>query len=150
MPPTKGHCLCKDIEYEFEGKPLWTAHCHCESCRRATSSAFATFVGVKLEQFSYLKGGPSFYESSPGVKRYFCGRCGSPLAYIGERFPGEVHLYAGSLADPAGIDPKGHVHAGEELPWADVADELPRYERQGGKHKRLLRTGPRRKPVTKA
>ena len=56
---TKGHCQCGTIEYEFTGEPKWVMHCHCESCRRAVSSAVATYVGVRLEQFSYLKGEPT-------------------------------------------------------------------------------------------
>ena len=59
---TKGHCQCRNIEYEFTGEPKWVMHCHCESCRRAVSSAVATYVGVRLEQFSYLKGEPTYYE----------------------------------------------------------------------------------------
>jgi hypothetical protein len=137
----KGRCLCSDIAYEFDGDPLWIAHCHCESCRRATSSAFATYVGVKLAQFRYLKGEPTAYASSPGVQRYFCGRCGSPLAYVGARWPGEVHLYAGSLEQPAAIAPRGHVHVGEALPWADLHDDLPRYEKTSAGAK-PLRRGP--------
>jgi len=80
---TTGRCQCRAIEYQFTGEPKWVMHCHCESCRRAVSSAVATYVGVRLEQFSYLKGEPTVYESSPGVKRYFCTSCGSPMAYAG-------------------------------------------------------------------
>src|SRR5262245_60362325 len=99
-PSTTGHCQCGAIEYQFTGEPKWVMHCHCESCRRAVSSAVATYIGVRLEQFSYLKGEPAIYESSPGVKRYFCANCGSPMAYAGARWPGEVHLFHGTLADP--------------------------------------------------
>ena len=74
---TKGRCQCGAIAYEFEGAPRWVMHCHCENCRRAVSSAVATYLGVRLEQFRYLKGEPTHYESSPGVKRYFCATCGS-------------------------------------------------------------------------
>ena len=74
---TTGRCQCRAIEYQFTGEPKWVMHCHCESCRRAVSSAVATYVGVRLEQFSYLQGDPAIYESSPGVKRYFCATCGS-------------------------------------------------------------------------
>ena len=76
---THGRCQCRKIEYEFEGKPKWVMHCHCESCRRAVSSAVATYVGVNIDQFRYLKGEPAAYASSPGVKRYFCPTCGSPM-----------------------------------------------------------------------
>ncbi len=124
---THGHCLCGAIEYAFSGKPVWTAHCHCESCRRATSAAFATYVGVKLEQFNYMKGEPTFYESSPGVKRYFCATCGSPLAFVGDKWAGEIHLHAGSLDDPVAIAPTGHMNTTEQVPWGEVHDQLPRY-----------------------
>ena len=80
MTTTKGHCQCGAIEYVFEGAPRWVMHCHCESCRRAVSSPLATYIGVRLEQFRYLKGEPIFYESSPGVKRYFCGTCCRPVS----------------------------------------------------------------------
>ena len=43
---TTGRCLCGAIQYEYEGEPLEVAHCHCESCRRQTSSPIATFVTV--------------------------------------------------------------------------------------------------------
>ena len=97
MPVTKGRCQCRAIEYEFEGKPKWVMHCHCEDCRRAVSSALATYIGVDIGQFRYLKGDPAIYESSPGVKRYFCSTCGSPMAYAGARWPREVHLFHGTL-----------------------------------------------------
>ena len=46
MKTTSGHCLCRAIAFSFEGAPNWTLHCHCESCRRATSSPMATWVSV--------------------------------------------------------------------------------------------------------
>ena len=140
---TKGHCLCRAIEYEFEGDPVFVSHCHCESCRRSTSSAFATYVGVKLDQFRYMKGDPASYSSSTGVQRYFCGTCGSPMAYLGDKWPGEVHLHAGSLADPGAIEPGRHVHTAEQLPWADVHDDLPRFDKSGRGNK-PARKGPKR------
>ena len=42
--PVTGRCLCGDIRYEYRGAPLKILHCHCESCRRHTSSPVATFV----------------------------------------------------------------------------------------------------------
>jgi len=118
-------------------------HCHCESCRRAVSSPIATYLGVRLEQFRYLKGEPAAYESSPGVKRYFCPTCGSPMAYAGVRWPGEVHLFHGTLDDPAQWPPTGHSYVAEQLPWFEVSDHLPRYEVTSGKGAKPVRAGPR-------
>ncbi len=139
---TRGHCLCRAIEYEFEGPPKWVMHCHCESCRRAVSSAVATYVGVDVGQFRYLKGEPAVFESSPGVKRYFCATCGSPMAYAGARWPGEVHLFIGTLEDPTRWAPTGHAHIDERVHWFEVHDELPRYVKTAGKGAEPVSRGP--------
>jgi len=139
----RGHCLCRSIVYEFEGEPKWVAHCHCESCRRAVSAAVATYLCVGLDQFRYLQGEPAAYNSSPGVWRYFCQRCGSPMAYTADRYPGDVHLHIGTLADPNAFTPSAHVYVGEQLAWFEIADDARRYETLGGKGVAPLRQGPR-------
>ena len=40
-----GRCLCGRVRYLAAGAPLWVAHCHCESCRRATGAPLATYAG---------------------------------------------------------------------------------------------------------
>jgi hypothetical protein len=55
-----------------------------------------------------------------------------------------VHLHAGSLVNPAHIEPNRHVHVGEQLPWAEVHDELPRYEKTSREGRQPVRKGPRR------
>lgn len=143
MKVTKGHCLCGGIRYEFEGKPLWISHCHCESCRRHTSSAVATFLGVKINQFRYLEGTPASYQSSPGVWRYFCPTCGSPMAYTNDgKWPGQVHLYLGTLEHPEAFIPACHVNCDEQIPWFEVADALARYAKQASEGAKPLRKGP--------
>ncbi len=124
---TTGHCLCRDLAYEFDGDPLWVAYCHCESCRRHTSSTVATFVGVAVKGFRYTHGTPAKFASSPGVTRSFCARCGSPMSFEGTKWPGEVHLYVGTLSDPAAFVPTGHVHVAERVPWFEIDDTLPRH-----------------------
>jgi hypothetical protein len=142
MTVTKGRCQCRAIEYEFEDKPKWVMHCHCEDCRRAVSSAVATYIGVDIGQFRYLKGEPSIYESSPGVKRYFCATCGSPMAYAGSRWPREVHLFHGTLEQPSQWPPTGHAHIGERVGWFDVHDDLPRFAKTAGKGAQPVKKGP--------
>lgn len=138
-----GHCLCKAVRYEFTGKPRWVMHCHCASCRRAAGSAVATYVGLTLAQFRWIGEPPRGYASSPGVVRSFCPMCGTPVAYTGERWPTEIHLYHGTLADPAAWPPTGHAHITEQLPWFEVHDRLPRYETVAGRGVAPLWTGPR-------
>lgn len=143
MGETRGHCQCKAIGYAFEGQPRWVMHCHCASCRKATSSAVATYVGVKADRFRWLSGSPARYASSEGVERLFCAGCGTPLAYIGKRWADEVHLLHGTLDDPSRWPPTGHAYAAEQLPWFEVHDMLPRYEATAGRGVSPVRTGPR-------
>jgi hypothetical protein len=124
---TTGRCLCGAIAYEFTGQPRLVVHCHCESCRRQTSSAVATFVLVAKSSLRFTRGEPKEYVSSPGVHRSFCGNCGSPIYYRTEKRPDVIDLYAGTLTDAATITPECHVYAAEQLPWFEVLDELPRY-----------------------
>lgn len=123
----RGRCLCGQVRFVASGEPKWVVHCHCESCRRATSAAFATYAGYGAGAVEWTGAAPGTYHSSPGVTRRFCRRCGSPMSFEGERWPGEVHLFVASFEDPASSIPKAHVHAEEQLAWVHLADHLPRF-----------------------
>jgi hypothetical protein len=131
MTTIRGHCLCGDVAFEFEGTPNWVAHCHCESCRRNTSSPVTTFLGVPRAAFRWTGDQPASYESSPGVRRLFCGRCGSPMAFDADKYPDEMHFYVASLEDPEAFPPEVHVHFAEHLSWFDTADALKRFPHSG-------------------
>ena len=142
---TTGRCFCRAVTYEFTGTPKWTVHCHCESCRRATSSPVTTWISVPREALRFTKGAPRYYRSSPGVKRGFCGECGAQLTYENEGRAGDVDIYAMTLDDPTHIEPRAHVFAAEQLPWIEILDELPRFAKtsEGGKAS-PIRIGPRK------
>jgi len=138
-----GRCLCGDIRYEYRGAPLKILHCHCESCRRHTSSPVATFVCVDRASFRFTQGAPVAYPSSEHVTRTHCGRCGSPMTYVTDQ-NNQVDVYIGTLDDPAAAAPTYHVHAEEQLPWFEIADAAPRYA-QGKTGNEPVRHGP--KPI---
>lgn len=124
-----GHCLCGAVAFEYWGEENWRGHCHCESCRRNTSSPFTTFFGVPRGAFRFTGVYPSIYQSSKGVKRFFCGTCGTPMAYESDRFPDEIHFYAASLEDATSFTPQFHTHYAERVPWVELADDLPKYNK---------------------
>jgi hypothetical protein len=123
----RGKCLCGAVSFEFSGAENWRAHCHCESCRRNTSSPFTTWFGVPNEAFSFTGKMPKVYASSPGARRMFCGDCGTPIAFEHDKFPHEIHLYAASLENPENFQPDFHVYWSERLPWLHWSDGLPKY-----------------------
>ena len=141
--PTSGHCLCRAIQYEYDGEPTLVVHCHCESCRRQTSSSVATFVIVPKAALRFTQGQPKEFVSSPGVHRSFCDACGSPIYYRTERRADQIDLYAGTLSNPAAVPAQMHVYAAEQLPWFEILDDLPRYAGSSSSAE-LLRRGPRK------
>jgi hypothetical protein len=138
-----GRCLCGDVQYEYWGTPLKILYCHCQSCRRHTASSVAPFVCVAKDASRVTKGDPVVYTSSPGVRRRFCGRCGSPISYESDRNPNQVDFFMGTLNDPT-VAPTFHVFTEEQLPWFEIADALPRYAR-GQRGAEPTSYGPRRR-----
>ncbi len=124
--PITGHCLCGATRYHASAAALWSAHCHCQSCRRATASAFTSFFGIADGQWHWTGTAPATYQSSAGVWRDFCANCGTQMAYRSDKFPNETHFYAATLTDPTAYQPTEHVHSSEMLPWLHLADGLPR------------------------
>ena len=140
-----GKCLCGSIVFKCNGAPNWTLHCHCESCRRATSSPITTWISVPRTAFAFTKGVPRYFRSSPGVRRGFCENCGSPLTYENERLEAEIHIYAASLLNPNDVSPSCHTFVDEQLPWFEVLDDLPRFATTGRNDASPIRMGPKKK-----
>jgi len=116
-PPFSGRCLCGAVRYRCEARPLWQSLCHCESCRRATSSPVTAFFGMADGDWCWTGQAPATYDSSPGVWRDFCPTCGSQITYRSTRNPGETHFYAASLEDPSAFVPQEEVFLSEALSW---------------------------------
>lgn len=132
MDVIRGHCLCGQVTYEVHGPMRWRGHCHCESCRRNTSSPFTTWFGVARAEHRFTGRMPAVYESSPGTRRYFCPNCGTPMAYDNHKDKANIHLYAASLEDSSGFTADFHVHWAEKVPWVELADDLKKYPHDGG------------------
>ena len=124
----RGSCLCGAVRFHAALPSKWVAHCHCTYCRRAHGSPFVTWAGFPSEQFTFEpeSGRPSWYESSPGAKRGFCGTCGSPMFFQSTRWPGEMHIARALFTDPLDREPSAHVFYETHVSWLSVNDELPK------------------------
>ena len=87
-----------------------------------------TWVGVKPENFEVTLGEITYCETSPGIYRGFCSRCGSSLTYHGEGW-NEIGLTAASLDDPAIAKPESNVYLDHQQPWIRINENLRNYDK---------------------
>jgi hypothetical protein len=120
-------CLCGDVTWEAEGPFELMHHCHCGRCRKAHGVAFATLVAAQADRFR-LRGAERAvaWESSPGFRRWFCGRCGSVVP--GHPADGRVFLPCGNLDGDPGVPILAHIFAASKAPWYEIPDALPRFD----------------------
>jgi hypothetical protein len=125
-----GGCMCGSVRFETAGDPFLVNHCHCHSCRKHNGAAVVTLAGFKAEQVTFDGDERSIYESSPGAKRAFCGKCGTPLTWEGDDDDlGSIcEIHISTFDNPEALVPTAHAFEPERIPWFDVADGLPRYK----------------------
>jgi hypothetical protein len=128
MPTIQSSCLCGDVAWEGGGFDLLT-HCHCARCRKSHGSAFATYVMCSAGTFRFLRGRERIvrYESTPGLDRPFCSRCGSKVP--SDRVWNErISIPAGPLEGDPHTEPLAHIFAASKAPWHEISDSLPRFD----------------------
>ena len=129
----EGGCYCGAVRYEIDGAPVWSGHCHCRSCQMALGGAFVTWAKVAADDFNVTKGAIKICEKTPGIKRGFCGDCGTTLTYAaeheidGQNWQDDAWFSATTLDDPRVASPKSHVYVSNQQPWIKLADGLPTF-----------------------
>lgn len=124
----KGSCLCGAVQYAIDAPIESATHCHCSQCRKGHGAAFATYTNVRREHFRFTRGQDSVseFQSSPGVSRTFCRRCGSNLQWFAEQpYPKWLSVALGTLDTPLESLAQKHIHAESCADWYAIADSLP-------------------------
>lgn len=123
----EGGCLCGATRYRVDSDPLSVCHCHCQSCQRASGGAFVPWASFAKRDFHFQATEPIKHNSSEGVIRTFCGRCGTSLTYeqIAED---SIDITVATLDDPGSLTPTSHIWVSDKLPWITISDGLPQYQ----------------------
>ena len=125
-----GQCHCGSIRYEAQGKPNWSALCHCSDCRRHAGAPVVGWAAFPEGAVRVLQGKPKVYQSSENGRRHFCPDCGSGLFYYNAvNLPGIADVQIATLDDPGAIVPQIQVQAAERIAWMERAHELPAFPR---------------------
>jgi ADP-ribosyl-[dinitrogen reductase] hydrolase len=123
----RGSCHCGAVSYEVSRLDS-LGHCHCMTCRKTHSAAFATTGRVVRENFRWLTGEDKLtaYESSQGKRRFFCSVCGCHVLAARDESP-YVILRAATLDDDPGLRPQQHIWRSHDVPWLRYDDAIPSY-----------------------
>ena len=128
-----GGCLCGAVQYEIAGELPAIQVCHCQDCRKASGSAFATNIPVKRDNFTVVRGAeelgafPSV--TRPGKSRVFCQRCGSQL-YSQRDDSDEVRVRAGTVNEDIDSGLAFHFFVDSKANGWPLHDELTKYPSQ--------------------
>ena len=128
-----GGCQCGAVRYRLQG-PLPAAYaCHCGECKKQTASAFSLSVPIDTAQLRWT-GDPAMFETTAfsGARKlcYFCAACGTRLWHRGSEDSASATLKVGTLDDPSGIEPMGHLWVSKIHPGISIAANVPAFETQ--------------------
>jgi len=128
-----GGCLCGAVRYHVVGAPLETYHCHCGMCRRMQGAAFGTYSVWPAERFTLNRGADvmGYHESSPGIKRHFCGTCGCNVLAWNDAETDKVSVATPTIdggVDPGGLNALHHIFVAHKATWYEIGDELPQWD----------------------
>jgi hypothetical protein len=127
----EGGCACDEVRYRLTSEPLFVHACHCLNCQRQTGSAFVINMLIEADRVEVLRGEPRPVEvprddgSSQAIWR--CPSCQVALWSLYGR-PDVRFVRAGTLDDPAGVEPDVHIYTRSKLPWVAIPDAVPAVE----------------------
>lgn len=125
-----GSCLCGGLRYEIHGEIGDIVQCHCQKCRKANGTAFASNAPIRKADFKIVQGEHLLkkFQSSATTQRCFCADCGSPIISIKAETPDLYRLRIGSLDTPLQQKPTQHIFAASKAEWDSICDGLPQYD----------------------
>jgi len=127
-PIYQGSCLCQGIRYEIHGEIGEIIQCHCQRCRKANGTAYATNAPISSSAFKIIQGENLVKKfAAAGVYRWFCAECGSPLVSSRDTQPELYRLRIGTLDTPLNQKPTKHIFTASKAEWECIADDLPQY-----------------------
>jgi hypothetical protein len=118
-----GGCACGAVRYRASGDLRPVVACHCSQCRKAFTN-YGAFTAVARPGLAIdNEAAVTWHESSPGVRRGFCRRCGSALFWDNSA-AAHVSIAAGTLDQPSGLRQVRHIYVADKADFYDIGDGL--------------------------
>ena len=124
-----GSCLCGGLRYEIQGEIGDIIQCHCQRCRKANGTAFATNAPIQKADFNIVQGEHLLkkFQSTETTARCFCTDCGSPIISIKAETPDVYRLRIGTLDTPLQQKPTQHIFVASKAEWDSICDDVAQY-----------------------
>ncbi len=133
MSDVNGGCQCGAVRYTLAGELPAAYACHCGECKKQSASAFSMSVAIETTNLHWT-GDPAMFETVAfsGARKlcYLCAACGTRLWHRGSENSAAASLKVGTLDDPAGIEPMGHLWVSKKQPGIMIADDVPAFDTQ--------------------
>ena len=124
----QGGCLCGNVRYSVQGKPVLSVLCFCRDCLSLFGCDGYPGMMIENQDFSALQGKCSTYprtaESGRTVTLNFCPDCGTTV--WGQTELGMVSVVAGTLDNPDVFEPEKAVFTTQAPAWARIPEGLDR------------------------
>ena len=121
-----GSCRCGAVQFAVSAEPFHVSYCHCMDCRKASGAPVSAFVGFPSDQVAIEGDTLAVFQNGP-VRRSFCNRCGTPIAYMDDRLQNQTYFTLGAMDSPAMYKPTLHSHVRSQLAYLHMPDGLPRH-----------------------
>ena len=126
----KGGCACGEVRYGLTAEPLVVHCCHCRNCQRQTGSAFVVNLMLEADCVELLASDPVAIDVPRGASStqriWRCPSC--QIAVYSRYTSGKLRFVrAGTLDDPASVEPDVHIYARSKLPWVTLPDAVPAF-----------------------
>lgn len=127
----RGGCQCGAIRFVATGPAGDVAYCHCRTCQRTTGAPLTAWGDWEVQRFRFTsKEQPRVFASSATGERWFCGQCGSSIAFFDRQRPNIVEINLLALDDPATVQPTRHSWTSRRIAWFEIGDKLPRFDEE--------------------
>ena len=126
----EGGCACGAVRYRLTSEPLFVHCCHCLNCQRQTGSAFVVNVLIEDDRVELLAGEPEpVAVPRGGGKKQRIWRCPAcQIAVFSQYTRRRIRFVrAGTLDDPAAIEPDVHIYTRSKLPWVVLPESVPAF-----------------------
>ena len=121
--PIHGGCICGEIKYTINAKPLFTQVCHCRDCKKLTGSSYVMNTSIfdnSLNIIGDLSKGELIAGSGKKCTHYFCKKCGVYIYADYEFAIGRLTVRTKTFSNPELFPPQAHIFVKNKDPWINI------------------------------